>query len=151
YQVLQELWLGSGTAYGRVQMPLALAGEAEAYSPHAMLLEGAVQVALGTFPDTLDTHTYLPVSVDQVSLYRSAGLDLWAYATRRPASSSEEFVRVDVTLADNQGVIARLSGLTFKQTSAEALLRARPVEGPETGEAPKSKLLERLAQATAAQ
>ena len=147
FQVLRELWRGDGTAYGRVQVASALAGEAEAYSPHAMLLEGAVQVARAAFPDAPHTAAYLPVSVDQVTLYRSAGANLWAYATRRTACENPELVSVDVSLVDHQGVIARLSALTFKQTTADALLRPRETAGQETAESPKSKLSERLAQA----
>ncbi len=146
YCVLRELWCGPGTAYGRVQIPPDLAGEAEAYSPHAMLLEGAVQVALATFPETLDTHTYLPVGVDQLNLYRLAGLELWAYATRR-STSSPELACVDVSLVDDKGLIARLPGLTFKQATAEALFQPRQSAAAELAATAKSTLLERLARA----
>ena len=144
--VLRELWRGPTTAYGHIQIPAALAGEAEGFNPHAMLLEGALQVAMATFPENAESFAYLPVGLDQVSLYRLTGLDLWAYATRRPASTTDLFT-VDLELVDDRGPIATFNGLTFKQATAEALFTRREFAAPEAPKTAKSTLAERLAQA----
>ena len=153
YQVLQELRRGEGCALGRLQLVAVLAAEAELYGLHSTLIEGGIQVAQATFPAVLEGRTYLPVSVAQLSLYRTAGTGLWAYASlHTPAAElamPDALVTVDVTLLDAAGVVAELRGVTFKQATPTTLFRSVPQQS--TTRPAQVKLLEQLARRPADQ
>lgn len=149
YQILQELWGGEGCALGRLQLPAAAQGAAELFGLHAVLLEGGIQVALATFPSILEGQTYLPVSIAQLLLYRTAGTGLWAYACLQSPetaglTAAETIVNVDVTLLDATGVFAQLNGVTFKQATPAALFRTAPQREAETSKPAQARLLEQL-------
>ena len=149
YQILQELWGGEGCALGRLQLPAAAQGAAELFGLHAVLLEGGIQVALATFPPFLEGQTYLPVSIAQLLLYRTAGTGLWAYACLQSPetaglTAAETIVNVDVTLLDATGVFAQLNGVTFKQATPAALFRTAPQREAETSKPAQARLLEQL-------
>lgn len=150
YQVLQELRCGEGCAMGRLQLVAALAPEAEVYGLHSLLLEGGIQVAQATFPAALDGQTYLPVSVAQLSLYRTAGTGLWAYASLQSVaaelSAPDTLVNVDVTLLDSAGVVAELRGVTFKPATPATLFRPAPKGEQNTGRPAQIRLLDQLRQ-----
>lgn len=155
YQVLQELRRGEGCALGRLQLVAALAAEAELYGLHSILLEGGIQVAQATFPAVLDGQTYLPVSVAQLSLYRTAGTGLWAYASLQSSAAElaapDALVNVDVTLLDGAGVIAELRGVTFKRATSATLFRPAPRGAQNTVRPAQVRLLEQLLQQPDAQ
>ena len=153
YEVLQELWRGEDCALGRLQLPSALSSEAEIYGLHSILLEGGVQVALAAFPTLLDGQTYLPISIARLTIYRTTGTGLWAYACLQPSTTAlsvtDAIITVDITLLDSAGMVAQLSGMTFKQATPATLFRtaspqreqnlARPAPS-----APRARLLEQL-------
>ncbi len=123
YQVLQELWRGEGCALGRAQLDPKLASEAELYGLHSLLIESSIQVALATLSATQPAQTYLPVSLEQLTLYRGGAMMLWAYATLRSSATETDLVSADLLLFDEAGIVARLTGLVLKRTTPQVLFR----------------------------
>jgi len=150
YQVLKSLWRGSGEALGQVHLPPSLFNEAEGLALHPLLLEGGIQVAQATFAAAHLSHdeTYLPVGVGRLHLFRSVIGDVWAYA--RLDVEDQAMVKAEVLLLDEQGLIARMEGLSFKRTTREALFRPVVVGIQTTERAQQVGLSEQLAQASPA-
>ncbi|MDY6988818.1 MAG: type I polyketide synthase [Thermodesulfobacteriota bacterium] len=133
FRALQQLWLGDGEALGRIQLPDHLAGEAEDYGIHPVLLDACFQVAGPVFPDKAKGTSYLPVAIERLHGACSSGLGLWCHARLRETSTSHENLAVDLCLFDTAGLlVARIKGLMLKKTTGEALLHglAAPLGSP---------------------
>lgn len=151
YQVLQALWRGEGCALGQVQLDPRLASEAELYGLHSLLIEGGIQTALATLPVTQPAQTYLPVSLEQLVLYRNGAMSLWAYAALRPLAAETDIMSADLILFDKAGVVARLTGLVLKRTTPEALFRQVQHGEQNVAKPVQAGLLEQLAHTPGAQ
>lgn len=138
FQGVVRLWRGEGEALGQVQLPAALAAEANAYHFHPALLDACWQVFAATWDspagalngDQLDT--YMPVSLDSFRFYRRPSAQLWSHARPRPLPVSRtrggdgrETLTADLSLYDEEGrLVAEVDGLTAKRATREALRRA---------------------------
>src|SRR5439155_8578140 len=73
FQGVKKLWRGNGEALGQVELPQALALEANAYFIHPTLLDSCLQVMAATLADqgahTPEAETYLPSGVASVRIY----------------------------------------------------------------------------------
>ncbi|MDY6949879.1 MAG: type I polyketide synthase [Thermodesulfobacteriota bacterium] len=133
FRALQQLWSGEGEALGRIQLPDHLAGEAEDYGIHPVLLDACFQVAGPIFPDKAKGTSYLPVAIERLHRACSSGLGLWCHARLRKTETSHENLAVDLCLFDTDGLlVARIKGLMLKKTTGEALLQglAAPLGSP---------------------
>jgi malonyl CoA-acyl carrier protein transacylase len=125
FQAIRQLWLGDGTALGRIQLPPALESEVNKFQIHPVLLDAAFQVLMATFPDTARADTFLPVSIEKLQIRRRAGKNIWGHARLRPHDgTSGEVVTSDLNVYDDTGdLIARFEGFSCKHASRESVLR----------------------------
>src|SRR5690606_3652303 len=110
----------------RLRRPEILQREAGCYAIHPALLDAALQPALAAAGDHVEAgEAYLPVSLDELRLYRRPGTRLWSQARLAQAGSSGETRVVDLTLWDEERqVVAELEGLVLKRAAAGALAAA---------------------------
>ena len=124
FQGIQQLWVGSGQSLGKIQLPQPLVAEATDYQLHPALLDAALQVIFQALPETIGARTYLPISLNKLTIYASPGLSLWSYAVvNQPAVKGQEMLDINVMLGREDGqLIAAVEGLLVKLVSPQSLL-----------------------------
>ena len=97
-------------------------GDFTAYGLHPALLDGCFQAIGALLPKSDDL--YLPVGLERFDLFKRAKNSLWAHARMRADSSvNAKSVTFDITVLDDDGVIAEARGLELRSTTSEALQR----------------------------
>jgi acyl transferase domain-containing protein len=126
FQAIKRLWQGEGEALGCIQLPAALAAEAERYQLHPVLLDAAFQVLMATFPEAGQSDTLLPVSLERMYVYQRPELNFWSHAQLHPAAGpNPEVVLGDLCMFDDAGnLIAQFENFCFKRASRESVLRS---------------------------
>ncbi|AOX04134.1 hypothetical protein BJP34_05260 [Moorena producens PAL-8-15-08-1] len=121
FQGIQQLWKGSNQAIGKIELSPDLVAEATEYQFHPALLDGALQVVIHALPQTNTNQTYLPVGIEQLKVYSSPGLWLWAMAS--VTIESQNNWTATLTLVNGTGeILATLFGLRVKLATPESLL-----------------------------
>ena len=114
FQGIKQLWRGEGQALGQIQLPKSLLGEVEDYQLHPVLLDACLQLvgAIADYPEI-----YLPVGIDQLQVYRRSSR-LWCEVLR--TDFSEQQLKADLCLVDEDGAVAHLKGLRLRLVSGQA-------------------------------
>ena len=110
-------------ALAQIQLPDMLESEINTYRIHPALLDACLQTSSTLLPS--GSNTYLPVSIDRLSLYSHPDVHLWSYAKIRTSSSeNDEVVIADFhVFAEDGTLVADLLGLRLKSASRETLSR----------------------------
>ena len=120
FRCIHGLWTGTNESLARVT---GHEGEAGAYGIHPALLDGCFQ-AIGALLPKGDGLLYLPVGLERFDLFKTAKQNVWAHARMRPASSvAGKSVTFDITVLDEEGIVAEARGLEMRSTTAEVLQR----------------------------
>ena len=119
FRGVQALWIGEGETLGYVELPGALAGEAEAYRIHPALLDACFQVALAAMPDHDRGGHYLPAGLTGLEVTGLAGGPAaWSYVQREsPGGDQPPRLRATVFNADGQ-VLLRVQDLVLQRVGA---------------------------------
>ena len=121
FQNITQLWRGDGQAWGEIKLPEFLASQNDLYKLHPALLDASCQVLFAAFETTAIDQTYLPVGIKRLSLYRSQSHHLWSQVAI--TETNQQTVTGEVELWDEEGMVAKLEGLTAIATDRQVLLR----------------------------
>jgi 3-oxoacyl-[acyl-carrier-protein] synthase-3 len=123
FRSIDQLFLNPDESLGHVRLATGL--EHDAYLFHPVLLDGAIQVLLMSFPEGARQEAYLPVGFESFRLYRQPGQSAWAHAQLRPAEGpDQEILTGDARVFDETGeIVFELSGVSFKRGLRESVLR----------------------------
>ena len=124
FQGIQQLWLGSEIALGRLQLPTELVAQAQNYFLHPALLDAAFQVAGAVIEDIEPDSVYVPAKIERLTLYNHVSNNLWAIGSlcHKPQEPSDN-LRLQVTLLNPDGeIVAKVEGLCLKATTAGVFL-----------------------------
>lgn len=131
---VEAIWCNpqGGEALGQIRLPDSLEAEQKAYQIHPALLDACVQVLAAAIPQNLtQTDLYMPVGLDNFTLYQRPGSQLWSHALIQSDAASanghnhqaRETLAGSVRLLTETGqLVAEISGLRLKRASQEALL-----------------------------
>ncbi|MEM9271363.1 MAG: SDR family NAD(P)-dependent oxidoreductase [Cyanobacteria bacterium P01_F01_bin.143] len=121
FQAIQNLWCGEDKALAQIKLPENLAVAATEYQLHPVLLDASFQVLAAAFGETANKDTYLPVGIENLSLYRRPSNNLWAYVEVDKIQS--QTLIGEVYLFNNAGeAIAKVEGFQGKRATSPALL-----------------------------
>ena len=81
-------------------------------------LDGCLQVIAAALPaSTAESSAYLPFSIGSVSIFRSPGAGLRAFARTEPVdTSADKTLLASVTIMDDEGLVAELSDVVLRET-----------------------------------
>ena len=103
---------------GRAQLPPAAQAGAARMRLHPALLDACMQMTGVGLPWE---DICVPVGLDRFEVFRAGASEATGYVAREPIRTDATGFRADVTLFDDQGVIAVLNGLEFRRVSRAAL------------------------------
>ncbi len=111
-------WHGTESeALARLELPAALADEAEHFSFHPVLADGALQTAICTFPN--HGEPALPFAMDAIVFHAPTTSPAYVHAKARDFDPHALFHVFDIELCDDQGLpLASFQGCTFKAAAA---------------------------------
>jgi polyketide synthase PksM len=120
FQVVREVWLSSGEALARLELPPALAAGQGAFTLHPALLDGALQIVAPVLAATHPEGVYLPFGVGAIHQFQPLPTGAcYARAIQLP-SQREEVLRFGITLLDEGGqVLIQLEELTLRSYASE--------------------------------
>ncbi len=135
WQSVAEAWRASDDVVeGRLALDAAYAGEIDAWLAHPALVD--VATACGVLLGEREESLYVPVGYDGVNRWAPLPADPWVRATRQP-SSTEDVLKVDLLLGDDEGVVLEVAGLALHPIAEPAALALPTVEeamaGAESG------------------
>ena len=125
FQGIESFSEAGNESLGRIRLS---ATQTEGYRIHPALLDACMQVFgaklfAGADPNAGDT--YMPITIDRVSVYQSGKREVWSYVVIQEGGvGSETIVGSLRLLGDGGDLIADVEGVHFKRTSRESLLRA---------------------------
>jgi acyl transferase domain-containing protein/acyl carrier protein len=121
FRGLQCIQRGDAEAVASVALPERVADQAAAYQYHPALLDAALQImGACVSEEATGSRSYMPVSIDRMTLLRRPGPRVWSHATTRPGSDGTSAAG-DVRLLDPAGeVLAVVQGLRVRQVSTDA-------------------------------
>jgi acyl transferase domain-containing protein len=121
FRAVRRLWRRGGTALGEVS--LTDAQDVDAWRLHPALLDACFHVLGAAVAGLGHDDTYVPVGIDRLQLYRPAGGSVVCVAEVRAGAGGA--LQGDLVLSDETGApVARLTGLTLRRASRQALLGA---------------------------
>ncbi len=122
FRTIQAAWSGEGESLVRLRLSQDLLQEAPQYGIHPTLLDGCLQT-VAVARTELGNGLFLPISVDRFQLRQTGITELWVH-TKIVASSDEAF-SANIAAIDAKGaLVARLTGLQAKRTSAARVQQA---------------------------
>ncbi len=119
FQVVERFWQNEAQPEALASLQLAETRQIQAYQIAPTLLDGCFQMLVALLPQNADT--YLPVSMDQICLYKSpaSASDLWGYAFQ--TALTDDDATGDVFLLDADGdVILSVYGLRLQRVKRAA-------------------------------
>ena len=127
FRSVEQIWIGVGEALGRLRSDPV---DTSRYDRSPLLLDAALQmIAAALLPDASPPRQrlFLPVGVDRVDLFPTAGTQWWGHAVlREPPGDQTRALSCDVRLMDAEGrVAAELSGCRLLAVEAGALAAKR--------------------------
>ncbi len=121
FRALKQIWTGNYQALSRLQLPQVIAATLTDYLMHPVLLDACLQSTAAIFIDQLDTHTYLPAAVEQVSLAKVSSPELWSHIQVNPR---DNYLLADIHLWSITGdYLGGLRGLRLQPASPERVLK----------------------------
>jgi len=125
FQGIQKIWRKEGEALVEIELPL----ESAAYQVHPALLDAALQSLAAALPSENSKSTYIPISIDRVTLYSKPSKKLWSHVKLKnppqPPFNKGGLggilnLEADLFLYDEEGrVIAEIQGLRLRPLSLE--------------------------------
>ncbi|MDJ1175534.1 type I polyketide synthase [Roseofilum capinflatum] len=120
FQGVRQLWTGDGKIRAKLELAGEVTEDLKEYHLHPALLDAAFQVLGQAMESSQPDVTYLPIGIDQLTLYHRPGAKVWAIAELDPQTG-----KGNINLADDQGtLLVEIKGLTLVATTASALLRS---------------------------
>jgi 8-amino-7-oxononanoate synthase len=117
FQGIKQLWQGKNRALGYIQIPAEITNTN--YQLHPALLDSCLQL-IGAATES-NHGVYLPVSIESLQLYQSAGNSVWAEVKINPKADSQ-IITADLNLVDEQGkAIALIKNLSLQYLSLSSL------------------------------
>lgn len=118
FQGIAGIWKGEKQTLGKIQLPAELAGNAEKYQLHPVLLDACFQILGTNFPTGKGESAYLPVEVERLQVYRRYHSRLWSKVEKfQVKDANQKHVTADLGLYDEAGnLVASLQGLSFRRT-----------------------------------
>ena len=116
FRGVTRLWRGDGEALSEVGVPAGIAAELASYLIHPAVADASGHVLAATIALEKSSGerggAFVGGGIDRITLHRRPGAGpLLAYATRRPTPDGPSNVLAgDVTLLDDAGVVAELTG-----------------------------------------
>ena len=118
FQGIKQLWSGQNQALAKIELPAELIPEISDYQLHPAFLDSALQVIGASIKQTQSQQTYLPLALERLTLYRSAGTSCWVIA-----SFNQDSMKGEIKLIDEEGnLIAQMVGLKLMPTTAKSLI-----------------------------
>jgi acyl transferase domain-containing protein/acyl carrier protein len=114
FQAIAQLQAGAGTALGHLQLPAGLSSTG--YHLHPVLLDAALQAIAAAGDWQTVTDCYLPVAIEQFTVWRGATDALSSAVQVRDAQPDLLTVDLDLVAPDGS-LIAQMTGLRLKRTS----------------------------------
>ena len=125
FQGMTQVWQGKDGALGKIRLPDELLSEAKEYYLHPALSDSCFQAAGPAFPETVKGSPFLPIAIERLELFVRPGVGAWSHAKIRQIPDQPEILSTDLNLFDDSGALTvRLTGLSLKKTSREALLKS---------------------------
>jgi acyl transferase domain-containing protein/NADPH:quinone reductase-like Zn-dependent oxidoreductase/NADP-dependent 3-hydroxy acid dehydrogenase YdfG/acyl carrier protein len=122
FQLVQEVWVGEGETVCRLRSD---AQDAERDVIHPTILDACLQAMAHVRPQLeafRAEDTYLPVTIEQVSIYRAipAGCDLFSHARLTDTDAERGVFRTDLQLLDAEGnVLVDVAGMELQRVARE--------------------------------
>ncbi len=133
FRGIEQVWRGDHEALARVRHPPEAADEASDYRFHPALLDCALHLVYGARPGD-DESILLPIRIDRAFIARAAPKAFWCHFTARPGGGADDAgggtIAGDVTVFDDDGVIAVVEGAHYLASDAESLARSAKRPAP---------------------
>ncbi|MEP7311634.1 MAG: beta-ketoacyl synthase N-terminal-like domain-containing protein, partial [Pseudomonadota bacterium] len=129
---VQRILRCDGEALGEIELPdISISGAGD-YVFHPALLDACVQVLNAAVSASAAGRAYLPLAIDSVRIVRSAGSVLRSHARLSGSEPGRsDMLRGDITVFDDEGVVALLSGIVLRATDVQVKAVPRvPVTAP---------------------
>lgn len=111
FRALEEVHVHEGEVLARLRLPAAAADSS--FALHPSMVDAAFQAALGLFQGDGDGSVALPFGLDLAEVLAPTTDVMWVHLRR--ASSSAGIHKLDIDLADNDGLVRlRLRGFTLR-------------------------------------
>jgi myxalamid-type polyketide synthase MxaB len=125
FQGMTQVWQGKDEALGKIRLPDELLSEAKEYYLHPALSDACFHAAGPAFPQAVKGSPFLPIAIERLELFGRPGIGAWSHAKIRQIPDQPEILNTDLNLFDDSGALTvRLTGLSLKKTSREALLKS---------------------------
>ncbi len=123
FQSIESIRYGNGTALGLIRKPASLSSKAYGFVVHPILLDGCLQMVMGTlWQDGLfASHPWVPFHIDRLSLATPLDTTVWCHARLHPGKNAQtNTVAVDYSLYSEVGeVLGSIEGLAFRPMDAD--------------------------------
>ena len=123
FQGVKQLWYGDRQGLSRIHLCDSLFSEAEPYCIHPTVLDACFQ-GLGAIISKLNLEkTYLPIGVEQLTLYDPCPGVVWSYiALDSPSETQKDILKANLRLWDDTGkIIGDIQGLSLCAINRQSL------------------------------
>ncbi|MGC9524444.1 MAG: aminotransferase class I/II-fold pyridoxal phosphate-dependent enzyme [Limnospira sp.] len=136
FRGIRQLWRGENEALGQIELPEFLRTETQLYTLHPVLLDACFQVLGAILLGQNDRTTYLPVSIENLQVYRHPGDRVWSRAQITTATPQMITARLQI-FDDRENLVAEIETLTLRAINIKSLQELFP-----TSDHPASNLTE---------
>ncbi len=128
FRCIEQMWQGSdrsGESLARLTLPADVPDRDRSYLAHPALLDACLQpIGLAMRTLAYGDDPYLPVGLEQLSLFRPLGTEVWAHIKLEP-SVGQHMVAATITMLDDVGTtLAIMRQLTARRVDASTLRRS---------------------------
>ncbi len=117
--VKQEIYIGKDEALAMLELPEEYAGDLEKLHLHPSLMDIALSYLISYLDGAQD---FLPFSHGRIKVFAPLSRRLYSYARRKDAEASDEVLKFDVTILNEEGVkLVEVEGCTFRKLGERAL------------------------------
>ncbi len=103
FKVFHKLWSGSHEALGKIQGHESLAANPDRYILHPTILDAGFQLCI-LLMNSPESRTWIPVSIERVTLYTPPARECWAYS--RIIEQTEDTLRGNIFILNEDGHVA---------------------------------------------
>ncbi|MDQ4103460.1 MAG: type I polyketide synthase, partial [Actinomycetota bacterium] len=124
FQAVDRTWVGEGEALGEIRVPDASDAGCTEYVFHPVALDACFQTFLAVLlggHERGELTLYLPVGAERLRVYRRSSERLWCHT--RLVKRSFSHLKVDLTVADQDEVVAEITGLRLQPVDLGRHLR----------------------------